>query len=95
MLRQVISRHAVIVAALGLGLAKTACGNSPATSSAGGGGSGATVAAQNTAYNPTTITVPANTQVTITFVNKAVSRTRRHSTTTANPCRRTAGRLRR
>jgi plastocyanin len=72
MLRPIGRRYAVIAIVLGLGVAATACGNSPATSSssAGGGGSGPTVTAQNTAYNPTTITVPAGTQVTITLVNK-------------------------
>jgi plastocyanin len=62
------SRHAVMAAALGLGVAATACGSS-ATSSAGGGPS-ATVTVQNIAYSPSSISLAANTQVTITFVNK-------------------------
>jgi plastocyanin len=60
-----IGRRCVVAAiAVALGVASTACGSG--TNS----GNGPTVTAQNIAYNPATITVAANTQVTINFVNQ-------------------------
>lgn len=64
-------------AALGALTALTACGGgsgsgSPAASASAGGGAagGVTLTAQNTAYQPASLSVAAGTQVTITFVNK-------------------------
>jgi plastocyanin len=63
-------RPAVAATAIALGLAVTACGSSATSSSGGGAGGGTTVTAKNIAFNPTSITVAANAQVTITFVNQ-------------------------
>ena len=50
-----------------LALIASGCGSG---TTSGGGGSGTTVNAQNIAFDPSSITVPANTSVTITFTNK-------------------------
>lgn len=69
-MRLMVGKRAAPVAAAGaLALVAAACG-AGTTSSGGGGGSGTTVTAQNIAFNPSSITVPASTSVTITFTNK-------------------------
>ena len=62
------ARAALAPVAIALTLVAVACGSGTGTSA--GGGSAATVTAQNTAFNPSTITIAAGTQVTITFTNK-------------------------
>jgi plastocyanin len=62
--RRIGLRCVVAGIAVALGVALTACGSG--TNS----GNGPTVTVHNIAYNPTTITVAANTQVTINFVNQ-------------------------
>ena len=62
-------RAAFMPAIAVLALAVAACG-AGTTSSGSGATATPTVTVQNIAYNPSSITVPAGTQVTITFTNK-------------------------
>jgi len=56
--------------AVALVVVMTACGSSATPSTGGGGANQVSLTTQNTAYQPTTLSVPASQQVTIVFSNK-------------------------